>query len=95
MIVLVVYDVSDDNKRLRLANILERWGLRRIQRSAFLGYIQECRVKDLERSIKMIIDESTDVVHLVPIDRRVLERVVVLGSSQWIAGSPRDGIVIR
>ncbi|MCC6023066.1 MAG: CRISPR-associated endonuclease Cas2, partial [Desulfurococcaceae archaeon] len=39
MKVLVIYDISDNNDRNRLAEDLKKLGLTRIQRSAFIGSI--------------------------------------------------------
>ncbi|AEE94627.1 CRISPR-associated protein, Cas2 [Acidianus hospitalis W1] len=39
MKIIVVYDISDNGKRNKLANELKKFGLYRIQRSAFEGDI--------------------------------------------------------
>jgi CRISPR-associated protein Cas2 len=80
MLLLVIYDVSDDNKRNRLANALKRYGLSRIQKSAFKGDLDSQRLKDLLRSIKREVNEDTDVVHVVPIDPRNWDMRIVIGS---------------
>ncbi|MEB3774701.1 MAG: CRISPR-associated endonuclease Cas2 [Desulfurococcales archaeon] len=82
MRVMVVYDVSDDKRRLRLSRTLERWGLARIQRSAFTGVLQPARVRDLERLVRTIVDPSTDIVHILPVQDQDWRRVRVIGR-QW------------
>jgi len=82
MRVMIVYDVSDDRRRLRLSRTLERWGLARIQRSAFTGILQPSRVRDLERLIKTIIDPTTDIVHILQIQDQDWRRTRVIGK-QW------------
>lgn len=47
MMTLVIYDISDDSVRLRIANLCKSFGLNRIQRSAFLGDIPSSRRKEL------------------------------------------------
>lgn len=47
MITLVIYDISEDNVRLRISRICKRFGLTRIQRSAFIGEISSSRRKEL------------------------------------------------
>jgi len=47
--VVVVYDISDDAKRYRLASRLKALGLSRIQRSAFAGRLDSSRLRDLYR----------------------------------------------
>ena len=85
--VLVVYDISDDRDRLKVARTLEAWGLSRIQRSAFTGMLQRARMRDLARRISWIIDEDTDVVHIVPLQPGEWEKTIVLGMPKWRGGS--------
>lgn len=80
MKILVIYDVSDNGKRSRLANELKRYGLTRIQRSAFEGDIDSQRVKDIVRTISRIVDLRTDVVHIVPLGVRDWENRIVIGN---------------
>ncbi|AIG97424.1 CRISPR-associated endoribonuclease Cas2 [Archaeoglobus fulgidus DSM 8774] len=47
MMTLVIYDISDDRVRNRISAICKRFGLSRIQRSAFLGEITSSRRKEL------------------------------------------------
>ncbi len=94
MRVMVVYDVSDDKRRLRLARTLERWGLARVQRSAFTGVLQPGRIKDLERLVRAIIDPSTDVVHILPVQDQDWRRVRVIGR-QWGEASVRGAALLR
>ena len=81
--VLVVYDISDDRSRLRAARLLQSWGLSRIQRSAFLGRIPKHRLKDLGRALARLINEETDIVHVIPLQPRDLEAATVLGKPLW------------
>lgn len=49
---LVIYDISDDSVRLRIANLCKSFGLNRIQRSAFLGDIPSSRRKELIKKLR-------------------------------------------
>jgi CRISPR-associated protein Cas2 len=79
MKLLVVYDVSDNGKRTRLSNELKRFGLSRIQRSAFQGDLDSQRLKDLIRVIRVTVDSQSDVVHVVPLGLRDWEGRIVIG----------------
>ncbi len=83
---VIVYDISDDGKRLKVAKVLEQWGLARIQRSAFTGSLQAARVRDLARRLELIIDADSDVVHIIPVQPQDWARVIVLGKPYWVAG---------
>lgn len=62
--VVVVYDISDDAKRFKLANQLKQLGLSRIQRSAFTGMLDSSRLKDLHRLCERYATEEGDVIHV-------------------------------
>ncbi|QXJ32130.1 CRISPR-associated endonuclease Cas2 [Saccharolobus shibatae] len=87
MKLLVVYDVSDDSKRSKLANNLKKLGLERIQKSAFEGDIDSQRIKDLVRVIRLIVDINTDIVHIIPLGIRDWERRIIIGKEgleEWL-----------
>ncbi|GAB6148786.1 CRISPR-associated endonuclease Cas2 [Stetteria hydrogenophila] len=92
--VLVIYDISDDSKRLRASRTLEAWGLTRIQRSAFVGHAQRARAVDLARRLSTIIDPETDVVHVLLLDPREWERAIVLGRPYWARGIQGAGVEV-
>ncbi len=58
MHVLVIYDITPDNIRFKVASICKDFGLVRIQKSAFLGVMASERRKEmkvrLEKAIKRV-----------------------------------------
>jgi CRISPR-associated protein Cas2 len=62
--VVVVYDIHDDEKRLRLASRLKSIGLSRIQRSAFAGLLDSQRLRDLYRICESFATDERDVIHV-------------------------------
>jgi len=52
MITLVIYDISDNAERYRIAKICKRFGMRRIQKSAFLGDLPPPKRKRLEARLR-------------------------------------------
>ncbi|ADL18414.1 hypothetical protein ASAC_0005 [Acidilobus saccharovorans 345-15] len=79
MRVLVVYDVSDDSRRLRLSRELERMGLSRVQRSAFVGPGGLAVAKEAARAAAQLVDDSTDVVHVVLLSEVEWANALVVG----------------
>ena len=92
--VLVIYDVSDNKARQRLAEELMRMGLKRIQRSAFVGTLPWSKMKDVARVASRIIDESRDVVHILPLSDREWSNRVVVGKPTWGDVFAGSGIAI-
>ncbi|MCD6348613.1 MAG: CRISPR-associated endonuclease Cas2 [Candidatus Korarchaeota archaeon] len=86
---LVVYDISDDAVRLKVANKLKDYGMRRIQYSAFVGELAPRRYRSLVGELRRIISgvrEGRRMIHLFPIPVSSLERVEVVG--EW---EPKEG----
>jgi CRISPR-associated protein Cas2 len=49
---LVIYDISGDREREKIAGICKRFGLNRIQRSAFIGDLNSSKRKELEARLR-------------------------------------------
>ena len=90
--VVVIYDVSDDLARQKLSRVLEAWGLYRIQRSAFVGRLQWARARDLSRLASRIVDPSSDVVHIMPIEEHQWRRALVVGRPRWGLDASLEGV---
>ena len=72
MKVLVVYDIANDSLRSKVAEILKDFGLRRIQKSAFIGYLTSEERKDLEKVLSRKSLEESDRIDIFPICDRDL-----------------------
>lgn len=90
--ILVVYDISDNQDRLRLAENLFRLGLTRIQRSAFAGEIDTQRTKDLVRISGRHVRTESDVIHIFQLGLRDWERRIVIGR-EWGLGSSAAAVL--
>ena len=55
MHILVIYDITPDNIRFKVANICKDFGLVRIQKSAFLGVLTSERRKELKIRLEKAI----------------------------------------
>lgn len=78
--VIVVYDISNDRKRLELASALKSYGLVRVQRSMFIGRVSSQTLKDIVRKADKIIDKEHDVVHVIPITIYAYQHMKVIGT---------------
>lgn len=67
MIILVAYDIEENETRVRLGDYLKSKGLTRIQKSVFIGRVTPSTAKDIERTIPRFIKGGRDVVHIVPL----------------------------
>ena len=76
---LVIYDIADDDIRLKVSDLCRRFGLTRIQRSAFLGYLTSASRKELISALKRALGESDGNIQVFVICRADLALRVDIG----------------
>ena len=76
---LVVYDISDDDIRLKVSDACKRFGLARIQRSTFLGYLTSMQRKELTAVLRRILGDADGNIQIFVICRADLALREVLG----------------
>lgn len=77
---ILVYDIVDDRKRAKIADVCLDYGLDRIQYSAFVGWLIPAKQQELFTKIRRILGKSPGNVQLLPIcaddwkKRRVIDQ---------------------
>jgi len=79
MLTWVVYDISVDRVRARIAKCCLDQGLYRIQRSVFLGDLQANEIEEILLFSEKTMDPTTDSVYIFPMCRPDFEKVRILG----------------
>ena len=64
---LIVYDITDDGLRYKVAETLKDYGLTRIQYSAFIGFLRRNKLNSLIYDLKRLIGDSDENVQIYPI----------------------------
>ena len=64
---LVIYDIEDDGKRTKVADVCLDYGLDRIQYSAFLGPLLPNHQEELMLKIKAVLGKRPANVQLFPL----------------------------
>ncbi|MEM1738403.1 MAG: CRISPR-associated endonuclease Cas2 [Nitrososphaerota archaeon] len=64
MYTLVIYDITDNDIRMKIAQACKEAGLTRIQKSAFLGVIDSQTRKNLEIKLKNILGSNRGNVQI-------------------------------
>lgn len=67
---LVVYDISDDGKRARVADVCLDYGLDRIQYSAFLGKLSVNHQEELMLKLAKVLGRKAGNIQLFPLCAR-------------------------
>ncbi len=65
--VLLVYDISDDRKRTKIADACLDYGLDRIQFSAFNGWLLPTQQEELFFKMKKILGKKPGNIQLIPV----------------------------
>jgi len=86
---LVIYDISDDRLRFRVAEILKNYGLERIQKSAFIGHLTRAKLSSLVVDVRsVVVDDNLKIFPLCDVDYRSM---VSIGKEY--TEEPREGVV--
>lgn len=78
---LLIYDITHDSTRTKVADACLDYGLQRIQFSAFFGELSNVHQRELFSKIERRIGKHTANIQLFPLDekswssRRVIERI--------------------
>jgi CRISPR-associated protein Cas2 len=81
MIVWVLYDIQDNRVRSKVAKICKRYGLYRVQKSVFLGTIEDTQREAMGLEIQELIDKHKDSVYIFPMNKSELKQTVLLGQA--------------
>ncbi|WP_414581642.1 CRISPR-associated endonuclease Cas2 [Scytonema sp. PCC 10023] len=78
MLVLVVYDITDDKRRTKLSNFLEGYG-RRVQLSVFECFLSLEEMRELHEKVKKLVKPVEDNVRFYWISQEAVSRVLTIG----------------
>lgn len=79
VLTFVVYDISKDRTRTKIAKRCLDFGLYRVQKSVFLGDIESNRVEEIVLASKELMNEETDSVYVFPLCREDFDKVRIVG----------------
>lgn len=78
---LVVYDITDDGQRKRLATMLQTYGLARIQYSAFRGELNTNDRAVLAKRVSQFVNEEHDSIFIIPLCDRCTGTAEIISNS--------------
>jgi CRISPR-associated protein Cas2 len=79
LVTLVIYDVTEDDIRLKVSKFLRAKGLTRVQKSAFIGSLSVAQRKDVENGLAKLIHGKKANVQIYPLTPASYSQRVVLG----------------
>jgi CRISPR-associated protein Cas2 len=81
MICWVLYDIKKDKSRSKVAKLCKKSGLYRVQKSVFLGSLEDNEKDTLELTVNEQIDEKTDSVYIFPMSKNELRQTALIGQA--------------
>ncbi|MDY0131117.1 MAG: CRISPR-associated endonuclease Cas2 [Desulforegulaceae bacterium] len=78
-LVWIIYDITDDKIRGKIAKECKKSGLTRVQKSVFLGRIDWNRFDELAERFDELIIKKTDSVYIFPFCQEDFKKIRVLG----------------
>lgn len=75
---LICYDIVDDSRRVKVAHILEAYGLR-VQKSVFEAVLSQIQYEKLQQRLSELLDEGEDQLRFYPLSEHCRRKSVVLG----------------
>lgn len=81
MFIVVAYDIEDDRRRLRVADVMENFGVR-VQRSVFECHLDPKQLEELTGRISLRIDHEADRVSYYRLCRKDHDRILLDGRGE-------------
>ena len=81
MICWVLYDIKKDRPRTKVAKKCKQAGLYRVQKSVFLGSLDENQKDTIELEVEELIDGETDSVYIFPMSKNELRQTSLMGQA--------------
>jgi CRISPR-associated protein Cas2 len=81
MICWVLYDIKKNKPRGKVAKICRKSGLYRVQKSVFLGSLEDNEKDTLQLIVEELIDRENDSVYIFPMNKNELKQTALLGQA--------------
>jgi len=94
MIYWVIYDISANGTRSRVASACKNYGFKRIQKSAFLGNITKNKADMLAIQCRDMVKEEGDCVFIIPACEQCFRGKEVLGTLDETAARKLDYLIV-
>ncbi|MCS3923890.1 CRISPR-associated endonuclease Cas2 [Methanosalsum natronophilum] len=81
MLVWVIYDITENSTRKKVSDACKNYGLYRVQKSVFLGDLNDNQRDSLSIECEDVIDEDIDSVYIFPMTQDSFNKVKLLGQA--------------
>lgn len=81
----IMYDISNDKARRKVAKLCLQLGLQRVQRSVFLGKVKKKYLREFRQEVKKLVDPKTDRLYVLRTSDQSLQRMRQIGTMPSVA----------
>ena len=81
MLVWVMYDIADDKIRRKAIKICKNVGIYRVQKSIFLGDIEENDFDEVKLRLEDTVDLKNDSVYVFTMSKKELNKAGLIGQA--------------
>ena len=81
MLTVVVYDISDNTSRSHLIKKLQFFGLKRLQKSVFIGYLNLKDRLDLAEELNIFLADNSDSIVIFPLCENCKNSILLEGDA--------------
>ena len=79
MLTWLIYDISSNRARKKVADACKNQGLYRVQKSVFLGDLNTNRIDEIIERSRELINTETDSLYVMPMCQDDFGKVQILG----------------
>ena len=91
MLTIVTYDISDNASRSYLIKKLQYFGLKRLQKSVFIGYLETEDRMDLANEVETYLSSDKDSIVIFPVCGSCRDSILIQGD----ADIPQNDVTYR
>ncbi|MGB7604844.1 MAG: CRISPR-associated endonuclease Cas2 [Lutisporaceae bacterium] len=81
MLVWVIYDIEKNKARTNVAKVCKNAGLYRVQKSVFLGTLEDNEFDEIKLRIEDIVNIEKDSVYIFPMNKSELKNSGLIGQA--------------
>ena len=82
MLTVVVYDITDNTSRSHLIKKLQFFGLKRLQKSVFIGYLELQERLDLADELNNFLSNDNDSIVIFPLCENCKDSILLDGDAE-------------
>ncbi|MGR3319524.1 MAG: CRISPR-associated endonuclease Cas2 [Candidatus Anammoxibacter sp.] len=81
MLTWIIYDIVDNKNRSKVAKTCKQYGLYRVQKSVFLGALNNNEIDEISLKCEELIDEKKDSLYIFPFCDDDFKKIKLLGQA--------------